>query len=286
MTESAREDAAWLDYGVRWRTGESRPGRYMARQAGTGGALRGTRPFWQVPDVRRIDVRRSILDPAGGLVVRQMENRGSITVIVAADVSRSMQARPGATKLGCVLNLVQAASRTAHRAGDAFGFVGFDATVRADRFAAPSRSRGPALAVLSKLARLVPDGRSAAGIADLAAHLPEKRSLILLISDFLIPLDMLEAGLQRLGRHDVAPIVLHDAREAALPSGGLVRLRDAETGGTRLLVMRPGLRARWMRQSEAWQARLDALFLNHCRPGFHVHGALDIAALGQHLWNG
>jgi hypothetical protein len=41
-----------------------------------------------------------------------------------------------------------------------------------------------------------------------------------------------------------------------------------------------------MRQSEAWQARLDALFLNHCRPGFHVHGALDIAALGQHLWNG
>jgi uncharacterized protein (DUF58 family) len=258
----------------------------MARQAGTGGALRGYRPFWQLPDARRIDVRRSFMDPSGGLVVRQMENRGCITVIVAADLSRSMQARPGAPKLGCVVDLVQAASRTAHRSGDAFGFVGFDARVRGDCFAAPSRSRGRGLAVLSWLWGFVPDGGSAAGFADLAAHLPEKRSLILLISDFLFPLDLLEAGLHTLGRHDVAPIVLHDAREAALPSGGLVRLRDAETGGTKLLVMRPGLRARFLRQNEAWQARLDAIFLKHCRPAFHVDGTFDIAALGQHLWRG
>ena len=276
-------EAAWLDYGVRWRTGESRPGRHMARQTGSGGALRAYRPFWQLPDARRVDVRRSIMDPFDGLMVRQMENRGSITVIVAADLSRSMQARQGSPKLQSVTTLVHSASRTAHRAGDAFGFVGFDDGIRQDLFVPPSRARGPAQELVTRLAGFAPDGRSAAGLTGLAAHLPERRSLVLLISDFLLPFSRLQPALETLARHDVAPVVLHDAQEASLPARGVLRLRDSETGRMRLLLIRPALQARMARAALDWRASLDALFLRHCRPAFHASGALDVAALGQHL---
>ena len=276
-------EPAWLDYAVRWRTGEARPGRHRARQTGTGGALQGYRPFWQAPDARRIDVRRSIMDPAGELMVRQMENRGSITVIVAADLSRSMHANFSSPKLEAVTALVHAASRTAHRAGDAFGFVGFDDAIREDLAAHPTRARGPAIETLEKLRRFVPQGRSASGLVHIAARLPARRALILLVSDFLLPGDLLQAALESLATHDVVPIVLRDAAESALPPYGLVRLRDSETGRQKLLLMRPALQAFLMQEAQAWRSRLDAMFLRYCRPAFHAAHGLDIAALGQHL---
>jgi hypothetical protein len=182
-----------------------------------------------------------------------------------------------------VAALVQAASRAAHRAGDAFGFVGFDGGIRPEFSAPPVRARGPALDLARRLAGFVPDGRSAAGMTELAARLPEKRCLVLLVSDFLAPLPVVRAALEALARHDVVPVVLHDAAEAALPRFGLLRLRDAETGARRLLLMRPGLRVRMADQAAAWRSGLDALFVLHARPGFHAVGGLDLAALGRHL---
>ncbi len=266
-----------LAYAVRWRAGDARPGKHPARQAGIGGAIHGVRPFWQWPDARRIDVRRSITDPFETLMVRQMENTGSITLVLAADLSASMAAAPGGAQLPA---LAAAAGRSAHRAGDAFGFIGFDDSIRPELKLPPTRARGAGVEMAARLADARP-GHGAAAIAELARHLPARRCLLLLVSDFLLPLDLLADALARLARHDVAPIVTRS--DTALPRAGLLRLRDAESGRTRLLLLRPSLHRAWQRARAERRAALDALFARHCRPAFYIAGGLELAALGVGL---
>ncbi len=277
------QDTPFLDYAVRWRTGDARPGKHAARALGAGGNFRGLKPFWQVPDARHIDVRRSITDPFDTIMVRQTENRGSIALVLAADLSASMRAAPGMCHLDTLATLAHAASRAAHRAGDNFGFIAFDETIRQDFLLPPTRARGPATHIAQRLPTARATARGAAAIADLTWHLPERRCLVLLVSDFLLPLTLLDTALRRLARHDIAPVVLHGPDPATMPRAGLLRLRDAEDGRTRLVLMRPGVHRRWLQSCATWRAALDGVFARHCRAAFHVQGALDLAALGVHL---
>ena len=278
------QEQVYLDYRVRWRSGESRPGRHKARQAGAGGDFRAYRPFWQVPDASRIDVRRSILqaamDPGGGIMVRQMEQRSAIDLVLAVDVSRSMA---GLSGLG---TLARAAGRSALRAGDGFGVLAFDTTLQDSLCLPPTRTRGAVRLAADALERFVPEGRGAGGILELATHLPARRCLVILASDFLMPLDLLARALSALWRHDVAPVVFDPPSVDRLPRWGLLRVRDAENGATRLLVMRPALRRRWRAAEVKRRVALDALFATHCREALHVTGAIDIGRLSEHLMGG
>jgi uncharacterized protein (DUF58 family) len=279
-------DTLYLDYAVRWRAGQAVSGRHPSRLAGAGGHFRACRPFWQVPDARKIDVRRSIMDPFGETMVRQTDDRAAITVVLAADVSRSMQASPASRNLGDVADLAEAIARSAHRAGDAFGLLAFDSVLRDELCLPPGRSRGAAATAVAGLRHLAATGQDGGGILHLAAALPMRRCLVLLASDFLLPPDVLEQALRQLAKHDVAPIVFHDPREAELPQKGLLRMQDSETGARRLLLLRASLVRAWRDRKQAHAARLDALFATCCRPAFHVRGGLDTARLGEHLLAG
>ncbi len=283
MTDPLDAEAPYLDYRVRWRTGESRPGKHAARQAGAGGNFRAYRPFWQLPDARHIDVRRSIADPAGEVMVRQMEQRSSIAVVLAVDVSRSMNFFPAGSHIASVALIAQAAARSATRAGDAFGFVAFDEQIVDTLSVLPTRRRSAAAALPAALRAFAPRGRNAAGIQALTTYLPHRRSLVLLASDFLMPLDMVDTALSSLARHDVAPIVFGGQDVPLPPGAGLLRVRDVETGASRLTLLRPALRRRWRAAAEARRDALHAIFERHGRTPFHTGAAVDIAALSQHL---
>lgn len=279
-------DVVYLDYALRGRSGEIRAGRHRARGTGSDGEFRALRPFWQFPDTRHIDVRRSVADPFGDVLVRQTHARCSATIIIMADLSRSMQTTRGAGSMRMVARLASAAARSALKAGDSFGFLGFSEGLHDEFCLAPSRSWGPVAELLERLEVLQPAGRSAAGILDLVSKLPDRRSLIVLVSDFLMPVQLLEQALEMFAGHDVAPVVLHNRREQDLPLSGIVRLQDSETGRRRLLLMRPSLRRRWHEARGKWRMSLDSCFLRHCRPGFHVEAELDLAQLGEHLLAG
>jgi hypothetical protein len=117
---------------------------------------------------------------------------------------------------------------------------------------------------------------------DIAAHLPPKRCLVLLISDFLMPLTTVDAALGALARHNVTPIVM-DSAPAQIPAFGLCRVLDAESGQMRLLLMRPALRRRWRQAETARHQALNALFAKHGRMPFNTGRDIDIAALSRHL---
>ncbi len=280
MTEQV--DALFLDYRVPWRAGASRPGKHAARQGGGGGEFKAYRPFWQLPDARQIDVKRSALDPFGQVIVRQTEQRGSINVVLAVDTSRSMQPAPERSALRAVARLAEAAARSALRAGDGFGVVGFDSVLRDDVWLPPTRSRAAARQMVSHLAGLE-GGVGADAMVRLAERLPARRCLLLLVSDFLMPPSLVQRALEAVARHDVAPVVLEVDAAGRLPRAGLLRLADSESGRSRLVLMRPAVRRRWRAAEEERRRQLDLLFLRFGRPAFHASGGLDVQALSDHL---
>lgn len=286
MTPALPADPPFLDYRLRWHAGEGRPGKHAARHSGSGGDFRAYRPFWQLPDAQRIDIRRSIVDPFGEVMVRQTQHRGSIAVVLAADVSRSMRPHSRRSSLGSLAMLADAAARSALRAGDSFAVLAFDNAIREDLSLANTLSRGVARDAAERLRATEPTGRGAQAMLQLASRLPSRRCLVLLASDFLMPLDQVEAALAALARHDVAPIVLDLDGLAALPAIGLFRLQDAETGRTRLVLMRPALHRRWRLAEASRRRALDLLFRRYGRAPFHATAPIDIAALSEHLLDG
>jgi len=97
----------------------------------------------------------------------------------------------------------------------------------------------------------------------------KRRSIIILLSDFWVPLESLEPDLTRLARHltrlarrhDVIAIVLRDTLERVWPDVGLIHLKDSETGVTHLVDTAS---ARWRDQVEQearqFDVHLHALF--------------------------
>ena len=78
-----------------------------------------------------------------------------------------------------------------------------------------------------------------------AAGLLKQRSVVFVLSDFLAT--GYEKALKTLHkRHDVVAIPVSDPREREIPSAGLVRLRDAETGVARVFdASDPEFRKAW-----------------------------------------
>jgi uncharacterized protein (DUF58 family) len=195
------------------------------------------------PDARRIDLRASLKDPFGRWIVRTFRQRSSINLYIIADLSASMGVTGTRRKLDVVADLTEAAAYSAHRTGDAFGFIGADERLREELYLPPTRAPGSGAVLSAKLRRLRPVGRSAAALARAAALLPRRRCLVLLASDFHLPHSLLEAVLDALAAHQVVPVVLWDPVEFA-PSArfGISTVCDPESGRHRTLLVRPALR--------------------------------------------
>lgn len=275
---------AAIHYRLRWRAFTARPGAHGGRQLGVGGAFRGFAPLMHHPDPRRIDARMTLRDPFGTIHVRRFEQRSSVTVHVLADVSASMAFTGRARKFRLLATLSAALAVSAHGHGDAFGFIGCDETVREELFLPASIKRGLEVEVARRLLAFTPEGRGAMGLAEGARRLGGRRKLVFLVSDFQMPLGDLEIILEALAGHDVAPIMLRDSAEAAeLPRWGLVQLRDLETGGSRLAMMRPALRERWRRHAQEREAAVERLCARFARPLVRLTDRLDQQALWEAL---
>ncbi len=94
--------------------------------------------------------------------------------------------------------------------------MGCDDQVRADLPLAQTRRRGAGLALAQTLRGLQPTGRSARGLGEAHRHLPSRRALVFLVSDFHLPLEQIDAVLNSLALHEVVPVVLWDPLEFAL----------------------------------------------------------------------
>ena len=273
------------------------PGAHRSRQGEAGFEFLGHVPLPQARDARRVDLLASLRDPFGQWQVRVHAQRGTVPVWLLADLSASMGFEGARPKLETLAKLAAAVARSAHRHGDAFGFVGADARLRVDLLRPCTRQRGIEHELAAALRGLSFDSgqaRDAGGLLEAQRWLGRRRALVFVASDFHLPDRLIHALFDSLSGHQVVPVVLWDAAEFSLPAPTagwlgsafgqmLWPLADPETGGTRLVWGRRATRERWASLAQRRREALLALCASHrLRPVFLEQG-FDADALNAHF---
>ncbi len=260
------------------------PGHHRSRCGGNGFEFRGHANLLDAPDARRIDVHASLRDPFGRWIVRLQRQRLSIPVAVVADLSASMGVAGAQHKQGVLADLVESLAWSAWRTGDSFGFVGCDEAVRRELLLPQTRARGAGTVLAASLRALQLAGRSAQGLLQAPAHLPQRRALVFLVSDFHLPLADVAAVLARLAHHDVLPVVLWPQEEFDLGAQrGFADVADPESGRRQWLWWRPALRQRWQAAAQQRRADLVKLFRAQRLSPLFIEGAFDADAVTRHF---
>jgi uncharacterized protein (DUF58 family) len=229
-------------------------GDYRTLLRGHGTDFRDLREYEWGDDVRHIDW--NVTARMDALFVREFMEDREITTWLLLDRSRSMAFGALArTKERVLCELAATLGQLLVRGGNRIGAVIYDG----DRqwTIPPRQGRNQVLALVRELLRPVSGGSvtDLNRLLDNAARLMRRRSLVVLISDFISEPGWDRSLLRLTERHEVVAVRLVDPREYELPDAGLLVVQDAETG-EQLLVdsSDPELRRRLLVAAEAQEA--------------------------------
>ena len=215
-------------------------GAYLSHFKGRGMDFEELREYMPGDEVRDIDW--NVTYRMGRPFVKRFREERELAMVLALDISGSSafgsirrSKREFATEIAGTLAL------SAARSSDKVALLLF--TDRVELFIPPRKGRRHLLRLIREMLSFEPKHRGTSIPAALAFmnHLLHRRSIVFLFTDFLhsfgeatFSADIHRDVMQELGltnaRHDLVCIHLHDPRESALPSAGLVTLEDAETG--------------------------------------------------------
>ncbi len=182
-------------------------------------------------DLRHLDWK--VLGRTGRYYVKQFEEETNLRAVIAVDQSASMAyASEGmVSKFTYATYLAAALSYLAMLQKDAVGLALYDKSLRAYY---PPRSRRSYIGeLLSALDRAQPSEQTnTASSLELLAERLHRRSLVIIISDFLDDLDQIATSLKhfRHDHHEVIAVQVLDRREVDFRFGLAATFRDLETG--------------------------------------------------------
>lgn len=220
---------------------EQLSGRYHSVFKGRGMSFDEVRPYTPGDEPRLIDWNVSAR--TGEVFVKRFTEERELNVLILADASLSMDfglsaaefrssrgmEREELTKQGLAAQIGAAIALSAQRNNDRVGLLVFGADVQT--FIPPRKGRQHALRVIREILEM----RSAGAPTDLAGALAyvgrvmKRRAAVFILSDFLAP-DFEERLRVSVRRHDVHGFVIRDPIEQELFPGGVVTMRDLETG--------------------------------------------------------
>ena len=213
------------------------------------------RPYAEGDDPRYLDWR--LVARTDRYFIKKFEDETNLRCSLLVDGSRSMGfGSLGFTKADYARTLAATLAYFLSHQGDATGLLTFDETVREYL---PARNRPGHLRHLMLALEKPAGGKSTDVAAPLrrVAELIRKRSLVVLISDLLAPVEALAGPLALLtaSRHEVIVFQVLDPAERTFEFDQAARFQDMETG--RDLFLDPSLaRADYIRRLEA---HLDAV---------------------------
>lgn len=231
-------------------------GDYRTLLRGHGTDFRNLRDYEWGDDVRHIDW--NVTARMDELFVREFMEDRELTAWLLLDRSRSMAfGAVERTKERVLCELAATLGQLLVRGGNRIGAVVYDG----DRqwTIPPRQGRNQVLALVRELLRPLPGGSvtDLTKLLDNAARLVRRRSLVVLISDFISEPGWQRSLLRLTERHEVVAVRLVDPREYELPDAGLLVVQDAETG-EQLLVdsSDPKLRRRLLAAAEQQDAAI------------------------------
>jgi len=203
-------------------------GQYHSAFKGRGMIFSEVREYAYGDDLRSIDwnVTARFSHP----YVKVYEEERELTVVLLVDVSGSgvfgtqtMLKRNMITEIAAVLSF------SAIQNNDKIGVIFF--SDRVEKFIPPKKGSQHILHIIRELIQFQPQSK----LTDLSeplrflTHAIKKKCTAFLISDF-IDGDFEKPLRIASGKHDLVAIRIYDPRETELPSMGMIRLLDAETG--------------------------------------------------------
>ena len=204
-------------------------GQYHTAFKGRGMAFSEVREYQFGDDVRDIDwnVTARYARP----YVKVFEEERELTVMLMIDVSGSKDFGSIARmKKDLVTEIAATLAYSAIQNNDKIGVIFFSDKI--EKFIPPQKGKRHILYVIRELIDFQPDDRQT-DISRALRYLTnaiKKRSTAFLISDFIDTHSYLDALTIAGRKHDVVAIQVYDRRETELPSVGLVKVTDAETG--------------------------------------------------------
>jgi uncharacterized protein (DUF58 family) len=209
-------------------------------------------------DPRHLDWR--VFARSDRFFIRKFEDETNLRCHMAVDQSRSMDcgSLPW-TKAHYAATLAATLGLFLYRQGDATGLLSFDDRIR-DWL--PAKHRPGHLRQIM-LALEKPAGGAATDLTAPLQRLTElvrKRGLMVLISDFLAPIERLEHCLSQMGAcgHEVSVFQVLDPSEAAFDFRNDVLFEDAETGRT-LFIDPAAARSGYLEKFQAHEQSLRAV---------------------------
>lgn len=281
---SAIKQQALIHYTIQWKPTGHQPGSVRGTSAGIGDRLRALVLLRDHPDPRRLDLRASLRDPFQRLFVRDFYLNTAFKVIVLLDTSASMGYQGKVSRFAVAKEIASQLALSAYRSGDAFGLYGGSVQLNKNITHPPRLNRSAWLTVQQQLSQCQPQGNGVQGLIKIASQLPQKRSLVFVVSDFRWREGELTTLLKSISHHDVVPMVLQDPVETeAMPSKGLATVVDAETGQTQFVWMRAGLMAELKQKRQAHWQSIEQTSTRFGFVPFLVNGEFETPTLTQYF---
>ena len=207
-------------------------GQYHSAFKGRGMAFSEVREYQYGDDIRDIDwnVTARYVRP----YVKVFEEERELTVMLLIDVSGSRDfGSVNVMKKEVITEIAATLAFSAIQNNDKIGVVFFSDKI--EKFIPPQKGKKHILYIIRELIDFKPqDTKTDIGqVLKFLTNAIKKRCTTFLISDFIDKDGFKDALTIANRKHDVVAIQVYDRRETELPSVGLMKIKDAETGAER-----------------------------------------------------
>jgi uncharacterized protein (DUF58 family) len=237
-------------------------GEYHSAFKGKGMAFSEVREYQYGDDIRNIDwnVTARFNHP----YIKIYEEERELTVMLIIDVSGSREfGTQSLLKKNLITEISAVLSFSAIQNNDKVGVIMF--SDRIEKFIPPKKGKQHILRIIRELLNFEPvnKGTNITGALRFLINAIKKRSTSFLISDFMD--DNFDDALKIASKkHDLVGLKIYDVRETELPSIGLIKMLDAESGediwiDTSNNYIRDIYRHSWRRRSEDMNEMLSKL---------------------------
>ncbi|NLZ73862.1 MAG: DUF58 domain-containing protein [Bacteroidales bacterium] len=209
-------------------------GEYHSAFKGRGMAFSEVREYQYGDDIRDIDW--NVTARFNRPYVKVFEEERELTVMLLVDVSGSLEfGTVKQMKRDMVTEVAATLAFSAIQNNDKIGVIFF--TDRIEKFIPPKKGRKHILYIIRELIDFKPESRrtNIQQALEYLTNAMKRHCTAFLLSDFIDQKDFDNALTIANRKHDVVAIQIYDRRVAELPSIGLMKIKDAETGHEQLI---------------------------------------------------
>lgn len=271
-------------YQVPWKSSSIHFGEHRGTQRGLGDEFKGNMSLIDYPDARRMDLRQTLRDPYEQVQVKLFNQDNTTPIFAVCDVSSSMQFKGQRRKLDLAKEIAASIAYSAFETSDVFSVIAYHQQVIETLTLSLSHHVHQAFEVIDQLGQYQEMRVGAEGILEVPQYLSPHRGLVFWISDFHMPLSLIEQAYNAMSAHQVIPVVLWDEYEyTKLPKFGFGNMIDPETGMNRTIFFRQSVREQFEEAFAARKQALEILFTRFDSQAIYIHDQYDPDVMSRYF---